>query len=120
MLRNLIRIAVVLLIGHALYRFVPVYIHYQQFKDAVEEAALYSKDRTDIEVVDRVMALAGRYAIPIQPDDVQVTRDKQFTYINILYEEQIEWLPTYRRPMPFTIAAEGWHVKQPSQADAFQ
>ena len=54
-MRNLVRLAVLLLIAHALYRFVPVYIHYYQFKDAVAETALFAKDRTDTELVDRVM-----------------------------------------------------------------
>ena len=96
-MRNLIRLAVVLLIAHALYRFVPVYLHYYQFKDAVAETALFAKDRTDAELVDRVMTLAERYQIPIEREAVQVSRDKQITYITLAYEEQIEWVPTYRR-----------------------
>ena len=114
MLRNLVRLAVLLLIAHALYRFVPVYLHYQQFKDAVAEAALFAKDRSDTELVDRVMELAQRYQIPIDREAVQVTRDRQFTYINVAYEEEIEWVPSYKRPMPFTIAVEGWHVRPPT------
>jgi hypothetical protein len=117
MLRNLVRLAVVLLIGHALYRFVPVYLHNYQFKDAIEEAALYSKDRPESEILDRVMTLAARYHIPLNPEEVQVTRDQQMTYINVFYEEQIEWLPGYRRPMPFTISVEGWHVRAPTRVD---
>ena len=65
MLRNLIRLAVLLLIANALYRFVPVYLHHYQFKDAVAEAARFSKDRSDAELVDRVMLLAERYQIPL-------------------------------------------------------
>jgi hypothetical protein len=117
MLRNLVRLAVLLLIAHALYRFVPVYMHYQQFKDAVAEAALFSKDRSEAELIERVMELAQRYQIPIEREAVQVTRDRQFTYINVAYEEQIEWVPSYKRPMPFTIAVEGWHVRPPTGVD---
>ena len=110
MLRNLIRVAVLLLIANALYRFVPVYVHYHQFKDAVKEAALFAKDKSDSEITDRVMVLAERYKVRINREAVQVTRDRQLTYINVKYEEQIEWVPMYKRPMPFTIAVEGWHV----------
>ena len=117
MLRNLIRLGVLLLIGHALYRFVPVYVHYHQFKDAVKEAALFSKDRNEQQIVDRVMELAARYEIPIEQEAVQVTRDDQKTYINVMYEEQIEWVPTYTRPMPFSLAVEGWHVLPPTGVD---
>ena len=73
MLRNLIRLAVFLLIANALYRFVPVYMHHYQFKDAVAEAAKFSKDRSDVEIIDRVMVLAERYQIPIDREAVQVT-----------------------------------------------
>src|SRR5688500_13265354 len=100
MLRNLVRLAVLLLIAHALYRVVPVYLHYYQFKDAVAEAALFSKDRSDADLVERVMQLAQRYEIPIEREAVQVTRDRQFTYINVAYEEELEWVPSYKRPMP--------------------
>lgn len=120
MLRNLIRLVVVLLIAHALYRFAPPYIHYHQFKDAVAETAMFAKDGPESEIVDRVMDLAARYQIPIERDAVQVTRDKQFTYINVAYEEQIEWLPSYRRPMPFSIAAEGWHAQPPAKTDGIR
>ena len=117
MLRNLVRLAVLLLIAHALYRVVPVYLHYYQFKDAVAEAALFSKDRSDADLVERVMQLAQRYEIPIEREAVQVTRDRQFTYINVAYEEELEWVPSYKRPMPFTFAVEGWHVRPPTGVD---
>ena len=116
-MRNLVRLAVLLLIAHALYRFVPVYLHYYQFKDAVAETALFAKDRTDTELVDRVMTLAERYQIPIERDAVQVSRDTRMTYITLMYEEQIEWVPTYRRTMPFTVAVEGWHVRPSTGVD---
>jgi hypothetical protein len=107
-IRNLIKLAIVLLAAHALYRFVPPYMHYHQFKDSMKETALFGKDKSDAEIVERIMALAVRHQIPIDRDAVQISRDKELTYVTIAYEEHIEWLPSYRRPMPFTIAVEGW------------
>ena len=117
MLRNLIRLSVVLLIGHALYRFVPVYAHNYQFKDAVTEAALFSKDRAESDIVDRVMVLAERVQIPLDRESVQVTKDQQLTYIDLFYEEQVEWIPGYTRSMPFNVSVEGWHVRPPTAVD---
>ena len=117
MLRNLVRLAVILLIAHALYRFVPVYLHYYQFKDAVKETALFSKDRSELELTDRVMALADEYQIPLDRDVVQISKDSHKTYITLMYEEQIEWVPSYKRPMPFTVSIEGWHVMPPTSVD---
>ena len=108
MLRNLVRLAVLLLIANALYRFVPVYMHHYQFKDAVEEAARFARDRSDAELVDRVMQLAERYQIPLEREAIQVTRDKQTTYVNLTYQEEIEWVPTFKRRTAFSVAVDGW------------
>ena len=116
-MRNLVRLAIVLLIGNALYRSVPVYVHYYQFKDGVQETALFARDRTDVELIDRVMALAQRYQIPVERDAIQVSRDKVKTYITLQYEQPIEWLPTYRRPAPFAVTVEGWHVQPTNSVD---
>lgn len=109
-MRNFVRLAVLLLVAHALYRFVPVYLHYQQFKDAVAETVLFARDRKEPELLDRVMALAEQYRIPIGREDVAITRDGQATVIAVSYRERIEWLPTYRRPMTFRVSARGWHA----------
>ena len=116
-MKNLVRLAVLLLIAHALYRFVPVYVHYYQFKDAVGEIALFAKDTSETELVDRVMLLSAKYQIPIERDAVQVSRDTHKTYITLMYDEQIEWLPTYKRVMPFSVSVEGWHVRPPTGVD---
>ena len=113
-MRHLVRLAILLLIAHALYRFVPVYVHHHQFKDAVAEVALFAKGRGDGEIADRVVRLAEQYQIPVAREAVQVTRDAHKTYINVQYEEQIEWLPSYKRRMPFAVSAEGWHTGTPS------
>jgi hypothetical protein len=69
----------------------------------VKEVALFARDSPEADIVDRVMVLAERYTVPVRREAVQVTRDKQFTYINLPYEEQIEWVPSYRRAMPFSV-----------------
>ena len=65
MARKILRLAIFLVIANALYRFVPVYFHYQQFKDAVHETALFSRGRTDAQIIDRVMELAAKYQVPL-------------------------------------------------------
>ena len=117
MLRNAARVTILLLIAHALYRFVPVYVHYQQFKDAVAEAALFAKDRTDIELVDQIMVLAERHQIPLDREAVQISRERLETIVTLQYDERIEWVPTYARPMTFTVSAEGWQRRPGLSAD---
>lgn len=110
MLRKVVKLAVLALVLHALYRSAPVFVHHYQFSDAVREAALFSRDRSEAEILQRVLELASRHEIPLDADAVQVRRDSQSTFIDASYEQEIEWLPSYRRPWPFTVSVEGWAV----------
>ena len=103
MARTFVKIGIFLLVVHALYRFVPVYFHYQQFKDAVHETALFSRERNEAQIADRVMELAEKYQIPLSRESVQVRREGERTLIDASYVESIEWLPTYKRPWQFDI-----------------
>jgi hypothetical protein len=107
MARTIVKLAILLLIAHALYRFVPVYFHYQQFKDAVHEAALFSRGKTDVQLVDQVMELAAKYHIPLHREYVQVRHDNERTLIDASYVESIEWLPTYKRNWQFDVGEVG-------------
>lgn len=111
MLRTAIKVGILLLFVHAMYRFVPVYINYQQFKDAVKETALFSSDRTPQEITERVMELATRYHVPLEREYLQVERVDNRTYISLMYTEQIEWLPTYKQPYKFEVQTEGWQAR---------
>ena len=114
MAKKIVQLAIILLVAHALYRFVPVYFHYQQFKDAVHETALFSRGKTDAQLIDRVMELAERYQIPLEREYVQVRRENERTEIDAAYVESIEWLPTYRRPWQFTVGSEAFTNVRPT------
>ena len=105
MARTIVKLAIFLLFVHALYRFVPIYYHHQQFKDAVNETALFDRRKSDAEILERVMQHAEKYKIPLQREDVQVRREHQDVFIDASYVEVIEWLPTYKRPWQFTVGA---------------
>src|SRR5262245_36287884 len=114
MARRLVKLAIFLLLVHALYRFVPIYFHYQQFKDAVHETALFSRERSDAQIIDRVLELAEKYQIPLGRESVQVRREGEHIGIDAAYVESIEWVPTYKRPWQFTIGEEALIVGRPS------
>jgi hypothetical protein len=117
MARTFVKVGIFLLIVHALYRFVPVYFHYQQFKDAVHETALFSRQQTDPQIIDRVMELADKYQIPLSREGVQVRRQGEHTLIDASYVESIEWLPTYKRPWQFNVGEDALIVGRTTPAD---
>lgn len=114
MAKRLVKLAVFLLVAHALYRFVPVYVRYQQFKDAVHETALFSRTKEDAQIIDRVMVLAETYDIPLDREFVQVRRDNEQLSIDASYVVEIEWLPTYRRPWQFDVGGQSFTNVRPA------
>ena len=114
MARTLFKLGIFLLIVHALYRFVPIYFHYQQFKDAVHETALFSRERTDAQIIERVIELAQKFQVPLSRENVQVRREGERIGIDAAYVESIEWLPTYKRPWQFNIGEEALIVGRPA------
>jgi hypothetical protein len=118
MVKTIIKFAIVLLILHAVFRFGTAYLHYEQFKDAVREMALFSKEKDDAVVINRVMELADRYKISLEREFVQVRRDEDHTYVDASYVELIEWVPGYQRPWQFDVGAAAWHVRLPTAGDA--
>lgn len=117
MVRLAFKFAIVFLVLHAVYRYGVVYVSYYQFRDAVQETALFSKDKEDSEVLARVMELAQEYDIPLDRQFVTVRRQPNRTFIDAIYVEEIEWLPSWRKPMEFTVATHAWHVRPPTAED---
>lgn len=118
MARKIVKLAIFLVIANALYRFVPVYVHYQQFKDAVHEAALFSRGRTDTQLIDQVMELAAKYHIPLDREYVQVRHENERTMIDASYVETIEWFPTYKRNWQFDVGGQAFtNVRPTNPAD---
>jgi hypothetical protein len=120
MLRKIVKLGVVLLIIHALYRSIPVYIRYYEFRDAVREVALFSKGRTDSEVAQRIMQLAAKYEIPLEQETIQIRHEAQTTFIDAEYTENIEWLPSYKRSQPFTISVDAMSVRPTTVDDVIK
>ena len=59
MVRKLVKLAIVLLVANAIYQFVPPYMHYVQFKDAVRETAIFSKDVSDQALLESLIIFSG-------------------------------------------------------------
>ena len=115
MARKIVKLAILLVIANALYRFIPVYFHYQQFKDAVHETALFSRGRTDAQIIDQVMDLAAKYQIPLDREYVQVRHENERTLIDASYIETIEWFPSYRRQWQFDVGGQAFTNVRPTQ-----
>jgi type III secretion system FlhB-like substrate exporter len=113
--RKLVKLAVFLLIANALYRFVPPYVHYIQFRDAVRQMATFSMNVPDGELTDRIMSFAEQYSVPLDRDAVSIRHQQQQIFIDASYVQVIAFMPGYEYPWHFDVNAEA-RLFMPSRA----
>ena len=68
--------------------------HYQ-FVDAIQEAMLFAGSRTEDQIADRVIQLAGDYQIPLEPGNVSVQRAPYQIIIDAPYTDTVNVLPGF-------------------------
>jgi hypothetical protein len=103
MIKKLISLAIFVALAYTSVNVGRVYIRYQQFKDAVRETALFAGNKTDEQLTARVMELAQRDSVPLDPEYVHIERVADRVTITASYVEIIKLLPGYERPWQFDI-----------------
>lgn len=108
MIRKLVKLAIFLLLANAVYRIAPVAYHNFQFKDALQNLALFSQKVSDAELIDRVMALADEHNVPLDRDYIQIRRSTGQLIIDVSYVESINVVPGYTYDHQFDIEAKAF------------
>jgi hypothetical protein len=107
MIGKVIRLIIVALVVHALWKGTPVYWRYIQFQDQVKETARFAGARSEQEILERVVALAADRGIALTRESIAVHKRLDYTAIELAYVENVEVLPRYHYPWEFTISVEG-------------
>ena len=108
MIRRLVQLAIFLFFANALYQTVPIALHQFQFKDALQDLALFSQKASDQELVDRVMTLAEEHSIPLERDYVTVQRTMGQLVISAAYIEKMTFLPGFPYEREFDVEGRAY------------
>ena len=103
MLRNIVRLLLLALVVHAGVRIIPVFWNFIQLRDAVREKAMYPGRLTNEELASQVVQLARTHDVTLTPQEIEVAREGQTTYIRTGYTKQLEYVPTKFYPWAFSI-----------------
>ena len=106
MIKTIIKLAIVILLANAVWRAASTYISYYKFNDAVTDVAINSKNKTDEELRDKVMALAMEYDQPIEADAVTITHDGARVHIAGSYVQRVSLFPGTEYQWPFSLTAD--------------
>jgi hypothetical protein len=101
-MKTIIKLAVTAVVLTVLFQATRAAIHHYVFVDALQEALLFAGNRTEDELVDRVMEIAFDHEIPLDVGNVSVRREPFLVVVNANYTADINLLPgVYRRDWPF-------------------
>ena len=112
MIRLIIKLALAALIAHAAWRLGSAYASFYKFKDSVEQTAQYGPDKSNAELKARVLELASQYDIPLDEDDLTIELKENHTIIDGQFSNNIELVPGYKRPWPFSFHVDAFVIRQ--------
>lgn len=107
-MKTLFKLAIALLVAHALVRFVPPYWSFTQFRWALKENASQWREHSDQMVTEEVLQLARKHNVPITGQHVQVRREGDHLFVEVTYTDQIEFIPTMKRDWRFAADVDAW------------
>jgi hypothetical protein len=115
-LRPVVRVVVALLVFHALYQFVPVYVKYHLFKDDVKQTALFGGGATSQELIEQVMRHAEGREVPLERQNVWVRIEQTQVFIEAAYEEPVKVLPWYTYTWHVDVSASALQMAAPRRS----
>jgi hypothetical protein len=110
-IKKLVKLAIVLAIVHAAWRATPVYWSYVKFRDEVTEIARFSSGRSVKEIRDLVLESAYHLEVPLDPELIAISKDKNSTTIDASYVHPVELLPKYFYGWTFDVNVDVVHAR---------
>jgi hypothetical protein len=102
-MKTLIKLVIVAAVLLATYHVGDAYWDHYQFEDAIKEAAQVAQHADAQELTAKVLNLAEKMEIPLDPENLSVTREQRRITIDAVYVRSIELLPRVTRHWEFTI-----------------
>jgi hypothetical protein len=112
-LLSLLKLSIVALIVYATWQAGSAYWVFFQFRDELQQIALFSAGQSEEQLKDRALEIAYALQLTIHPEQVSVRRENNHTRIDASYKTEIEILPRYRHPWEFEANIDALSVPVP-------
>ena len=109
-MKTLIKLVVAAVLVNAAYRAGSVFLKYYQFKDETQQMILFGQAEPVAQLTSQIENEAMKRDVPLDEDDVTVTREGARTVAEVSYTENIELFPRFAYPMDFAFSVEAYGV----------
>jgi hypothetical protein len=108
--KTLIKLIIAAVVVNAAYRGGSTYLKYYQFKDETQQMILFGQAEQVGDLTKQILGEAAKRDVPLDADDVMVTREGTRTLAEVSYTENVEIFPRYFYPVSFSFNAEAYGV----------
>ena len=109
-MKTLIKLIIAAVVVNAAYRGGSTYLKYYQFKDETQQMILFGQAEQVGDLTKQILGEATKRDVPLDADDVMVTREGTRTLAEVSYTENVEIFPRYFYPVSFSFNAEAYGV----------
>lgn len=109
-MKTLIKLVIAALLAHAAYKSGSVFLKYYQFKDEAQQMILFGQAQPVAQLESQILGEAMKRDLPVDDDDVTVTREGTRTLAEVSYTDTIELFPRVSFPVNFSFSAEAYGV----------
>ncbi len=92
-MKTILKLVIVAIVLTATFQASRAAIRHYTFVDALQEALLFAGSKTEDEVADQVVQIAGHNEIPLDPENVAVRREQYLVVVEAPYVATIDLLP---------------------------
>ena len=103
MIKTIVKLAFVALLANAAWQLFTVYWAHFKFSDAVQQTTQFRGNKTDAQLRERILELAGQFDVPVSDDNLTVQLVDNHTLVDSSYTRPVELVPRFSYPWRFTV-----------------
>jgi hypothetical protein len=92
-MKTIIKLVITAMVLTATFQASRAAIRHYSFVDALQEALLFAGSKTEEDVAEQVLLIAGDHEIPLEPPSVAVRREQYLVVVDAPYVATIDLLP---------------------------
>ena len=105
-MRAIIKLLIVALVLHGVYRASVVALRYYELKDAAQQALVFGGGATTGQLHTQILEEAMELGLPVAPENLEVRRTGQRTVAEARYTQPVEILPNYTYPVDLSFSVD--------------
>jgi hypothetical protein len=105
-MKTIIKILIAIAVVNAAARVGMAAASYYQLKDEAQEAVTFGAQASPGQIQNVILQKAVEFNVPLQPGDVEVTREGLHTTVTASYTQPVEVFPNYTYPINFHFSVD--------------